>query len=239
MGRILVTHCNRGHEYSVENTCWVHRRDGRKTRVCRACNAIRVERYFERHPEKKGKGQTKPQQFSDLWDRIYKFEETGCWLWQASLSQGYGQVTLGGKKRVVHRLFYEHFKGPLPEGKELHHLCDNTNCVNPAHLLAVTSKEHHALHYGSRPDVLSPSQIAARNARIVTLARMRRHRDPQKARALARAKYARRIACDRGGYRAKRRAIEARYRRRKNDLLWGFSKSQSDRIALNIRSQCH
>jgi hypothetical protein len=94
----------------------------------------------------------------------------------------------------VQRLFYEQFRGPIPEGMELHHLCDNTNCVNPTPLLALTSKEHHALHYRSGPDVLSPSQIAARNACIVALARERRQRDPQKARALARAKYARRIA---------------------------------------------
>jgi hypothetical protein len=200
----------------------VRRRGGTKKRVCRACNNIRVARYFERHPEKK-KPKPKPQEFSDLWDRIYKFEETGCWLWQASLSQGYGQVTLGGKNRLVHRLFYEHFEGPIPEGMELHHRCDNTNCVNPEHLQAVSSKEHHAFHY--------PSVFATRNAQIAAWARERRHRDPQKARALARAKYARRIARDPGGYRAKRRAIEARYRRRKNDLLWGFKKSQSDRIA--------
>jgi hypothetical protein len=105
MGKVLATHCKRGHEYSVEDTYWVRRRkSGTKARVCRACNRARVARYFERHPEKK-KGKPKLQQLSDLWDRIYKFEQTGCWLWQGSLSQGYGQIKIGGKNRPVHRLF--------------------------------------------------------------------------------------------------------------------------------------
>jgi hypothetical protein len=184
---------------------------------------MRVRAYLERHPEKK-KGKPKPQEFEDLWDRIFKFEQTGCWLWQGSLSQGYGQVSLGGKSYYVHRLVYEQFCGPIPADMELHHLCDNTNCVNPSHLLPVNRTEHRKFH---------PVPIK------LDLSNARRKRDPEHARALDRAKYARRIARDPEGFRAKRRAIEARYRRRKNDLLWGFSKSQSDRIALNIRSQCH
>jgi hypothetical protein len=51
---------------------------------------------------------------------------------------------------------------------------------------------------------------------------MRRKRDPEKARALDRAKYARAIARDPEGFRARRRMIAARYRRRKRDRLWGF-----------------
>lgn len=37
---------------------------------------------------------------------------------------------------------YEHVKGPVPDGLELDHLCRVHNCVNPAHLEAVTHAEN-------------------------------------------------------------------------------------------------
>jgi hypothetical protein len=47
------------------------------------------------------------------------------------------------------------------------------------------------------------------------LARERRKADPEHARALDRAKYARRMERDPEGFRAKRRAIEVRYHQKK------------------------
>src|SRR5436309_1419567 len=36
--------------------------------------------------------------------------------------------------------------GPLLEGYEIHHLCDDHNCINTDHLIAVSKEEHDAIH---------------------------------------------------------------------------------------------
>jgi hypothetical protein len=42
----------------------------------------------------------------------------------------------------VHRAVYERYVGPIPPGLEIDHLCRVRNCVNPAHLEAVTRGEN-------------------------------------------------------------------------------------------------
>lgn len=65
-----------------------------------------------------------------------------CIVWTgAKDSDGYGNVKYCRKSAKVHRLVYEHFKGPVPDGLELDHLCRNRACCNPEHLEAVTHAE--------------------------------------------------------------------------------------------------
>lgn len=71
----------------------------------------------------------------------------GCWLWQAAKTpNGYGVMGNGGGKEegnsLVHRLAYEHWKGPIPEGLHIDHLCKVRECANPTHLEAVTQQEN-------------------------------------------------------------------------------------------------
>lgn len=71
-----------------------------------------------------------------------------CWLWTGTTSRGYGYITVGkctdGSRRTTtaHRLAYEHFVEPIPDGLHVDHLCRVRNCVNPAHLEPVTCKEN-------------------------------------------------------------------------------------------------
>lgn len=67
---------------------------------------------------------------------------TGCWIWQGSPSDRYARLSGHNKygTRSGHRLSYETFIGPIPDGLTLDHGCRNTKCINPEHLEPVTQK---------------------------------------------------------------------------------------------------
>ncbi len=92
---------------------------------------------------------------------------TGCHIWTGCLAGpgGYGRSYDGEKNSVyAHRFAYELSNGPVPEGMSVHHKCHNKQCVNPAHLEAVSKKEHASRH----PEV------------AVYLGKLRRGRKPTK-----------------------------------------------------------
>lgn len=85
--------------------------------------------------------------------------ETGCWNWSRSTfnSKGgpYGKICREGRAIGTHVAAYELLVGPVPEGRELDHLCRNTLCLNPAHLAPKTHRQN----------VLCGTSPAAVNAR--------------------------------------------------------------------------
>ena len=67
----------------------------------------------------------------------------GCWVWTGEiLEHGYGRVSWGPHRYPAHRVAYELYVGPIPEGMQLDHLCRNRRCVNPAHVEPVTCREN-------------------------------------------------------------------------------------------------
>ncbi len=74
--------------------------------------------------------------------------ECGCWLWIGH-TNGKAGAREYGKFRVdtvrhapallAHRVAYELFRGPIPSGMHLDHLCRVPLCVNPFHLDPVTN----------------------------------------------------------------------------------------------------
>lgn len=89
-----------------------------------------------------------------------EIQPNGCWWWMDSRNrEGYGLFALaaglaGQKSTLAHRASYEHFIGPIPEGKGLDHTCHkkgecrggptchHRRCVNPLHLEPVTQSEN-------------------------------------------------------------------------------------------------
>lgn len=68
-------------------------------------------------------------------------DASGCWLWTSTIIwNGYGQIWALGGARYAHRVAYEVFKGPIPKGLDIDHLCRVRHCVNPDHLEPVTRK---------------------------------------------------------------------------------------------------
>ncbi len=66
----------------------------------------------------------------------------GCWLWTGHTTCGYGRARFDGRPRPVHRILFEHFVGPIPEGLQIDHLCRNRACSRPSHLELVTVREN-------------------------------------------------------------------------------------------------
>lgn len=65
--------------------------------------------------------------------------EGNCVVWTGRKDFGYGGFTPSKNKRFrAHRWAYEMFRGPIPTGLVLDHLCRNPACVDPWHLEAVT-----------------------------------------------------------------------------------------------------
>lgn len=81
-----------------------------------------------------------------------KVHPLGCWEFTGPLHEkGYGRMLVDGRHTRPHRVMYEDWFGPIPDGLTIDHLCLNKRCVNPAHLEAVTRAENTLRAWLQRP----------------------------------------------------------------------------------------
>lgn len=100
--------------------------------------------------------------------------QEGCLEWTACKNKaGYGQIGSNGNRLRAHRVAYEMFVGPIPEGLCVLHRCDNPSCVN-----------HARLFLGTRTDNMADRKAKGRYP-VGEAHRCARHTDAQVAEAQA------------------------------------------------------
>lgn len=66
-----------------------------------------------------------------------------CWVWTKCITvDGYSKIKINNRSLLAHRVAFVLWNGPIDEGITVHHVCLNTKCVNPRHLVLMTNSEN-------------------------------------------------------------------------------------------------
>ena len=129
---------------------------GRETSICK--RAFPLDGLRKGDPRRFIPG----HQFRKVDTPEYHEEDCGykmpCWIWDRRYSKwGYGQKREvdGCPTTNAHIVYWERKNGPVPDGHELHHMCEVRACVNPDHVTPLTRQVHGQITKGK----LSPKDV--------------------------------------------------------------------------------
>jgi len=110
-----------------------------------------------------------------FWAKVRKTKT--CWLWRGAISSKGGQYPYGSFRirrtesaMPAHRVAFRLAHGLEAEkaAPYLHHTCENTLCVNPAHLQPQSASEHRRVHDASRTHCRRGHELTPENTTGVT-----------------------------------------------------------------------
>lgn len=91
------------------------------------------------------KGKYARASLEDRFKAKIKAVDSGCHEWQSTLHRdGYGKIWVVDRQVQAHRVAYQLYKGEVPDGLLVLHICDNRKCVNPEHLYLGDAKQNTA-----------------------------------------------------------------------------------------------
>jgi len=153
--------CKKGHPLTEDN---VYITPSTGDRSCKTCKLVYIKSYHAKHPrfpdeQKSGYRELsrKPMLLITRFELMYIPEpNSGCWLWLGNLHRmGYGRLKEGKRVISAHRFAYEYYRGTIPNGLVIDHLCRLPSCVNPWHMEVVTNTVN----------ILRGESFSARNVR--------------------------------------------------------------------------
>lgn len=90
-----------------------------------------------------------------------------CWVWNGEkFHSGYGRIRIHWKKYTLHRVVFELYVGPIPNGLCVLHKCDNKPCINPEHLFLGTKADNAHDRDRKGRTILHPENLIPKTSKI-------------------------------------------------------------------------